>query len=937
VAVLTVNLSTVDTFNPNVSQMVSTIALQPDRRLLDGDQFLRRLNPDGTLDLALQAYAAGSIAKASSIAVQPNGKILFGYGSALNRDNPDGTPDITFPSFLAANGVVNSIMLQADGKILVAGSLGSLVRLNADGTADTGFNPNPNGAINTIQMQGDGKIIVGGKFTSLGGQPRNYIGRLNSDGTADSTFNPSANATVNCLALQADGKILVGGTFSLLDGQSRYGIGRLNSDGSLDTGFNPSGGQTDEFAVQADGKILVGGQFSALCGQSRNNIGRLNADGSVDTTFNPGASSGVWSIELQEDGKILAGGAFTSLGGIGRNYIGRLNNTDPATESLTYDGANIIWLRGGTLPEVWRTTFEQSTDGTNWTMLGAGTRIAGGWCLSGVAIKNGTIRARGYSTGGDGWSCGLVESSGLGSLLIASQPVNWSLNPGQSATFGVGVVGSLPLNYQWYKGGTPLTDGGNVAGSSTANMTLGNAQSGDAGNYFVVISNTSGSVTSSVANLMVINDPMIASQPVGVTNNVGTSVTFSATASGTTPLGYQWSFNGVSMPGATNAALILPNIQFSDAGTYSVLVSNSSGAINCMPATLCVLQQPVAILNPCPSNSAMNVQIITNLTWSSTNFYATELILNGGFESGSMNNWTQLASRHGTQFNINDGTFVPPYGSDGAMPPYNGSYDAVGATRDRGEPFGMYQKISVPTNVPTVALSWAHRVRDFTQPFSSTEQFQVLICDTNDSILATAFSTKPGDTMLGDWVQNNYDMTAFAGQTVLVMFSVRTTGAGILNVYVDDVSVKIGGSTAIVTNDVYFGTNPIPGPAEYQGSTTNTTWALPSLSSQTTYYWQIITHNGGTSIGPVWQFTTAGATLLPPQNFGGHPVSGGGLQLQFSGTPNYPYVLQMTTDLTPPVNWQSILTNPADGSGNWSFTVTNLTDLPAGYYRAVGQ
>jgi hypothetical protein len=37
------------------------------------------------------------------------------------------------------------------------------------------------------------------------------------------------------------------------------------------------------------------------------------------------------------------------------------------------------------------------------------------------------------------------------------------------------------------------------------------------------------------------------------------------------------------------------------------------------------------------------------------------------------------------------------------------------------------------------------------------------------------------------------------------------------------------------------------------------------------------------------------------------------------------------------VNWQSILTNPADGNGNWSFTVTNLPGLPAGYYRAVAQ
>ena len=60
------------------------------------------------------------------------------------------------------------------------------------------------------------------------------------------------------------------------------------------------------------------------------------------------------------------------------------------------------------------------------------------------------------------------------------------------------------------------------------------------------------------------------------------------------------------------------------------------------------------------------------------------------------------------------------------------------------------------------------------------------------------------------------------------------------------------------------------------------------------------------------------------------------LTLQLTGSPNYPYILQTTTNLTPPVNWQPVYTNPADANGNWSFTVTNLP-APAGYYRAVAQ
>ena len=108
------------------------------------------------------------------------------------------------------------------------------------------------------------------------------------------------------------------------------------------------------------------------------------------------------ALALQADGKLLVGGWFTTLGGQSRNRIGRLNTTVPATQSLTFDGSTLTWRRGGASPEVWRTTFDFSTNGTDWAGLGAGTRTAGGWQLANVSLPsaNGTIRARGYVTGG---------------------------------------------------------------------------------------------------------------------------------------------------------------------------------------------------------------------------------------------------------------------------------------------------------------------------------------------------------------------------------------------------------------------------------------------------------------------------------------------------------------------------------------------------------
>jgi hypothetical protein len=118
---------------------------------------------------------------------------------------------------------------------------------------------------------------------------------------------------------------------------------------------------------------------------------------------------------------------------------------------------------------------------------------------------------------------------------------------------------------------------------------------------------------------------------------------------------------------------------------------------------------------------------------------------------------------------------------------------------------------------------------------------------------------------------------------------------------------------------------------------TNTPLVISNVAMSSAGNFQVVITNTWGSVTSSVANLSVLSVLLPPQSFSGQIVTGGGLQLQFSGSPNYPYILQMATDLTPPVNWQPILTNPADGNGNWSFTVTNLTDLPAGYYRAVGQ
>src|SRR5258708_10697327 len=151
---------------------------------------------------------------------------------------------------------------------------------------------------------------------------------------------------------------------------------------------------------------------------------------------------------LQADGKILVGGNFNALGGQSRIGIGRLNNTGPATQSLTFDGSTLTWTRGGSSPEVWRRTLEYSPDGTSWTNLGAGIRSPGGWQLTGLALPtNTTLRARGYTVGGQYNASGWFVETSIGPLVIYEQPASLTNNAVTTAGFSVYAGGSEPLSY----------------------------------------------------------------------------------------------------------------------------------------------------------------------------------------------------------------------------------------------------------------------------------------------------------------------------------------------------------------------------------------------------------------------------------------------------------------------------------------------------------
>ncbi len=284
--------------------------------------------------------------------------------------------------------------------------------------------------------------------------------------------------------------------------------------------------------------------------------------------------------------------------------------------------------------------------------------------------------------------------------VITAQPASDTLPLGSTAMFTVGTSSNALLFYQWQLNSTNLTDGGNVSGSATAMLNLANITTTNAGTYSVIVSNAAGSVTSSNAVLLVtLAPPIITLQPSSQTALPGATVMLTVSAVGSTPFSYQWRLNsnnltdGGNLSGSATSTLTISNVSAANAGTYSVIVSNSLGST---PS----------------SNAVLSVASVTTPGAALTSLYS----FTGGSDGGNPNALTQAVNGNfygttqnggsnsaGTVFQMTGGGALQPLysftgGNDGGTP-YAGVTQGVdgnfygttfqGGTNDNGTVFVM--------------------------------------------------------------------------------------------------------------------------------------------------------------------------------------------------------------------------------------------------------
>jgi len=179
-----------------------------------------------------------------------------------------------------------------------------------------------------------------------------------------------------------------------------------------------------------------------------------------------------------------------------------------------------------------------------------------------------------------------------GSPGIAAQPESLTVCEGQKAAFRVEAMGTETLAYQWKKNGVEIS-------GANANMyVMPSARVGDAGSYSVTVSNSCGLIESIPATLTVNTKPLIKAQPEGHVVCTKTPVSLRVVASGTEPFCYQWTRNGVLIPGADESVYSISSASLEDAGSYSVTVTNACGSTESSIAALVLNSMPSIQVQP---------------------------------------------------------------------------------------------------------------------------------------------------------------------------------------------------------------------------------------------------------------------------------------------------------------------------------------------------
>ena len=594
------------------------------------------------------AIAAGS---AHSLAAKNDGTVVaWGDNSNGQTNVPAG---LTAVVSVAAGGY-HSLALKSDGTVVVWGESSAQTGVPAGLSGVAAITA---GQFHSLALKTDGTVVAWGannhgeimvpaglngvvaissrEYHNLALKNDGTVVAWGSDAYGQCSVPPSLSGVVgiaaggyHSLALKNDGTVVAWGYNS---------FGQITVPTGLNSVVSISGGDDYNLALHADGTVAAWGAnsyaqstapvslsqivaTSAGGGFPGQNVLALKSDGTVVALGSNKVPFGLSSVRAVSAGGFLFGGshslALKSDGTVvawGDNTQGQTNvpaNLN-AVVAVAAGGFHSIALRNDGTVVAWGYNAQGQTNVPVSAQSGVMSIAAG--LFHNLALKSdGTVVAWGDTNGQNTVPANLsgvmaIAAGNNQSLALKSDGTVVAWGTVWNGSTNVGVTGPADLSgvmaiaagfthsLAMKTDGAVITWGYDINGQSTVPPGL-NVPTG-LGLVLGIAAGFHQSLAIVTGSRM---PPSFTLNPQNQTVAKGANVTLSASASGTSPVIFQWLFNNVPIPGATSATLTLNNVQPGNAGRYSLRAVNAVSSAVSSPATLAVQADPASGSPPAP-------------------------------------------------------------------------------------------------------------------------------------------------------------------------------------------------------------------------------------------------------------------------------------------------------------------------------------------------
>lgn len=536
--------------------------------------------------------------------------------------------------------------------------------------------------------------------------------------------------------------------------------------------------------------------------------------------------------------------------------------------------------------------------------------------------------------------------------VIVAQPQSLVAATGTVAVLSVQADGANPLAYRWLKNNLTITNGVKFSGVSSSVLTISSLITNDSANFSVIITNSAGTVTSSVATLSVQLPVLFTLQASNRAAKLGTNTVFRAAVKGTTPFFYQWFkdgsplVDGGNITGSSSNVLTVAVTSTNAGGNYSLFASNAVASVTSSNALLAVLLPPVITVAPTNQSVVVSNGVSFSVAVEGTSPFKYQ--------------WKKAVTAKGKT----------------TMAVIKGATNAVFTLASAKTTDAAGYFVIVNNRAGAVTSSVANLAVLVPAAFTLQASNRAVKLGTNTFFRAAAKGSAP---FTFQWFKDGNPLAdggniSGATSNVLAVTALTTNDNGnywlvasnavnaiissnaLLTVILPPVVMVTPTSQSVVVSNAATFTVLVEGtaPFKYQwrkGATllkgaTNATFTLPmaKFTDAATNYSVTITNRAGSAVcsnialavlattGLVAPAAVASATTTPPGEIKIIAQADGSITVSLTGSPNISYTLEAAEDLTAPA-WHLIGSTTAAADGAWQMTDTNAVSQPLRFYR----